>query len=147
MTMPAPDCAKSLTSTQTTTSATRVATALAQAVAAGEVWDFEFNLGCQSTAGGVRFDLAAPAGSTIEGYAWGGQAGGGAGSALWVRIAALSTLTSAFSTSLSCVQIRVRIKVGGTAGTVELGLANQTGGSTATLHAGAQMIGTKVSEV
>lgn len=147
MTMPAPDCAKSLTSTQTTTSATRVATALAQAVAANEVWDFEFNLGESSASGGVRFDIAIPAGATIEGYCWSGHAGGGAGSALWQRITAGSTLTAAVSAGITTAQIRVRVKVGGTAGTVELGLANQNAGFTATLTAGSQMIGWKVTEV
>lgn len=141
---------RALLANATTSVVTATTSALSFNANAGEIWVMEFFLTAQcGSTGGSKFQITAPAGAVVEGWI---QSSTSAITTLsYQRVTAINTLNA---TALHTVAntpapdyIRVRVKMGGNAGTVGLGFASVTATQVTTLLAGSNMIAYKVTEV
>lgn len=131
----------SATFTTTATAAANVST-LQFPVAAGEVWVVECQLTAQcSGTGGVAYAIAAPAGSTIEG--WVLSSTSTITTLSYQRITAINTLTTTAVHTVATTPAPDRVVftiTAGATGTVALQAASKTSGQTTTVFANASMV-------
>jgi hypothetical protein len=121
--------------------------ALRFAIAASERWAFQclMSLQCDNT-GGVGFGINGPSGATVEAAANG--AGGGGTAFRSARITALATSTGAFA---AAVTTPVGVVISGTmlnstnAGTLDIMCRPITDTQTATIFAGAVLLGWRLA--
>jgi hypothetical protein len=134
--------AASLASNFTTTSTTAASTALSFNVVAGETWvvDVQMTAQCSST-GGTKYAVAAPAGSTVEGWLYSST------SALttlsYQRITAIGTLTGTAVHTVATTpapDVLRFVVVAGASGAVTVQAASGTSGQTTTIFQGASLI-------
>jgi type IV secretory pathway VirB6-like protein len=125
----------------TTTLATAVATALTFQVQAGEVWivDVQATTQCSAT-GGVKYAVAAPAASTIEGWVY--SSGAAITTLVYQRLTAIGTLTATLLHTVATTPgpdvIRFVIVAGAT-GAVTIQAASGTAGQTTTVFQGSSL--------
>ena len=136
-----------LTSNFTTTSNSSSNTALSFTMAANEVWILEFQLTTQcSSTGGVKYQITAPSGATVEG--WLESSTNAIGTKTYQRITAINTLTSTAAHTVATTPAPDRISVlvtnSSTGGTLALGIASGTNGQTTTVFAGSFLRATRV---
>jgi hypothetical protein len=141
---------KSLSANATSTSATNTNSNLVFTIGVSEVWILEFDLTVQcSSTGGVKIQITAPAGATVEG--WYLSSGAAITTLVYQRITAINTLTGTITHTVATTpgadRIWVRIKNSTTAGSCGLGFASGTATQTTTIFAGSCMRGWKVTEV
>ena len=140
---------KSLTSNFVTTSSTNTNTNLNFSIGSNEVWfmaiDLEVNNGSGST--GLRLQISAPTGATVEGSISGFNTT--ATSILRNRISSVNTQIASINNATGTSEVRgfVRIKNGSTAGTISLGCASTTNGTTTTILAGSTIRANITTEV
>ena len=135
-----------LSSNFTTTVNTSTATNLSFNMATGEVWIVEVNITAQcSSTGGVKYAIAAPAGSVVEGWLFSST------SALTTlshqRITAINTLTTTAVHTIANTpapdRISFTIVCGGTGGTCSINAASGTAAQTTTLFANSSLTAVK----
>jgi hypothetical protein len=141
---------KSLASTISTTSVTSVNSNLSFSIDANEVWyvEIKVNSGLGGTPGGGKYQISAPTGCTVEGSI---VAYNSTTAVNTQRITAINTLGLAIKTvtlaSYFPDYITFRIKAGANAGTVALGVAANSAGTTFAVQAGGTMIAYRTTEV
>ena len=115
-------------------------------MATGEVWIVEVNITAQcSSTGGVKYAIAAPAGSVVEGWLFSST------SALTTlshqRITAINTLTTTavhtIANTTAPDRISFTIVCGGTGGTCSINAASGTAAQTTTLFANSSLTAVK----
>jgi len=121
----------------TTTSTTATSTALTFQVVAGEVWVVEIQATTQcSGTGGMKYAIAAPAGSTIEG--WIRSSTSAVTTLSYQRVTAIGTLNSTALHTVATTPAPDVIKfclVAGATGAVTLQATSVTSGQTTTIFA------------
>ncbi|MBP6624487.1 MAG: collagen-like protein [Chitinophagaceae bacterium] len=130
----------------TTTAITSNPTNLSFTMAAGEVWIVDVMITAQSSStGGVKYAIAAPAGSVVEGWLFSST------SALTTlshqRITAINTLTTTAVHTVANTpapdRLTFTIVCGGTGGTCSINAASVTSGQTTTLFANSSLVAVK----
>ena len=140
---------QALTANFTTTLATAVSTNLSLPVRSGERWQIEFegSVQCSST-GGVKFAIAAPAASTVEG--WLDSSLAAITTLSKQRITAINTLTATATHTVATTPGPDRIRATVTAGadgSITIQAASNTASQTTTIFAGATLKATRLSGV
>jgi hypothetical protein len=129
------------TFTTTSTSAVTV-TGLTFNVNSGEVWVVEAKLTAQcSSTGGTGYAVAAPSGSTIEGWVWSSTSA--VTTLSYQRLTAINTLTATALHTVATTPAPDRVYftvTAGAAGAVSLQVASKTSGQTTTVFANSSMI-------
>lgn len=131
---------------KTTTATAAVTTGLQFGINAGETWEFEFRLitAC-SGAGGIKYQIAVPAGATVAAQVIG--SGGGSTSIASARITASSTLTTIIFNNVAAqvwAMIFGTVTAASTPGLVTAGYASVTNGQTSTIAVGSNVRATKL---
>lgn len=126
---------KALTSQWTTTLATaQDVTGLEADVETGDIVLIQASLIIDAPAGGMKFALDCPAGSTIEGWIF--TSGANTSSSLNGRVTAIDTLTASMAaTARGTADIRLIVHVGST-GTIKLQACSTTATQTTIIDAG-----------
>ena len=124
-----------LTGNFTTTATGATSTALTFNVVSGEVWfvDVQVTAQCSST-GGVKYAVAAPAGSTIEGWVYSSTSA--VATLSYQRLTAIATLTGTLLHTVATTPAPDVIRfvlVAGATGAVTIQAASGTSGQTTTL--------------
>ena len=122
----------------TTTVVTATATGLTFSINANEVWAVDVQLTTQcSGIGGVKYEIAAPTGATIEG--WVLSSGAAITTLVYQRITAINTLTATATHTVATTPgpdiIRFTVANGATVGAITIDLASVTAGQTTTVFA------------
>jgi hypothetical protein len=133
-------------SNTTTTVAGAVTTGLRFGISQGESWQFEFFILSQcSGTGGIKYQLAVPAGATVRAVVIGG--GATAAAITSAQITASATLTSVVFNNAAVpgwARIFGTVTAGGTSGLVTAGYASATAGQTSTVMTGSSVRATKL---
>ena len=134
--------AVALSSNFTTTNATATSTALTFQVKTGETWvvTVQATAQCSST-GGVKYAVAAPAASTIEGWVYSSTSA--ITTFLYQRITAIGTLMTTAAHTVATTpapDVLSFTLVAGAAGAVTIQAASGTSGQTTTLFSGASLV-------
>jgi hypothetical protein len=131
-----------LSSNFTTTIVTNTNTGLSFTAAANDVWHIRYQGTAQcSSTGGVKYQVTAPTGATVEGWLYSSTSA--ITTLSYQRITAINTLTSTaihtVGTTPAPDQIDAIVVVGATGGTIAIGAASVTNAQTTTILANSSL--------
>lgn len=132
----------------TTTSQTAVSTPLTFPMKAGEVWRIHYvGMAMDSAVGGMRYQMGAPVGSTMDGWHYGN--GGALATRLYAQVSTVNVLYGTFHTVANVTtddQILITVKAA-INGNFTIQCATVTAATTVTIFAKSSLVAQKMSEV